>query len=198
MTRVAALYVDPNRPYRVAALYVDPNGPYPRLCSNWYDKERGAENYAGPWPVVAHPPCGPWSRLKHFCTKQDPQAALTAVDQVLKFGGVLEHPAGSSLWSHCGLPSPFKKLPALVPRVWSLEVNQVNWGHECLKTTWLLFVGVNPRQVPELPPAREPVKVVTTSLKTADRRPNISWRKRHLTPPAFAEWLLKTAHLAGQ
>ena len=72
----------------VAALYVDPHGIYLGMpgVSMWTYR-RNAKLYDGPDPVIAHPPCGPWSRLKFLCTKQDPTCGPRAVDQVQKWGG---------------------------------------------------------------------------------------------------------------
>jgi hypothetical protein len=75
-----------------AALYVDPRGPYPKLVADWYDAERDARTYAGPWPVVAHPPCGSRSKLRHLYKRDDGDCAPRALEQVRAFGGVLEHP----------------------------------------------------------------------------------------------------------
>lgn len=48
----------------VAALYVDPAGYYAgRDDVDRWDEERDAKEYAGPWPVVAHPPCERWGKL---------------------------------------------------------------------------------------------------------------------------------------
>lgn len=190
---------------RVAALYVDvERGPYARLpgVEAWGEVEDATE-YAGPHPVVAHPYCGPWGQLSHLCTLQDPQHALFAVDQVLRFGGVLEHPAASRLWSEFGLPKPHKTVPRRAPRVWALEVQQCRWGHPAEKRTWLLFVGVRPGDLPPIPPWQEPCAVIDTNRRhkrrglgkeTGEARfTHVPKSQRHLTPPAFAEWLVAAA-----
>ena len=113
--------------------------------------------YVGPWPVVAHPPCGPWSRLKAFCGAEllaQKHLAPLAVEQVRRWGGVLEHPAGSELWDHARLP-----LPGGLPDAYggfTLEVEQWRWGHRAIKPTWLYIVGVDPSHIPAIPnPAGE-------------------------------------------
>ena len=47
----------------VAALYVAKGGCYFGLpdVEPW-DQAKDARTYAGPWPVVAHPPCERWGR----------------------------------------------------------------------------------------------------------------------------------------
>jgi len=46
---------------KVAALYVAPGGPHFGLSHvDPWPKSRDARKYAGPWPVVAHPPCERW------------------------------------------------------------------------------------------------------------------------------------------
>ena len=47
----------------IAALFVANPGCYIGLPDvDPWDKERDARTYAGPWPVVAHPPCVRWGR----------------------------------------------------------------------------------------------------------------------------------------
>lgn len=135
----------------VAALYVDALGPYPKLVARWYDAEDDALSYDGPLPVVAHPPCGPWGRLRHLSKKDRADLAPLAVAQVRRWGGVLEHPAHSKLWDACSLPKPGEPLD-----LWgggTLRVDQSDFGHVARKPTWLYIVGGTPGP---MPPKREP------------------------------------------
>src|SRR3972149_4282264 len=55
----------PGRPV-IAALYVAEGGVYYGLADVDPGPEaRDARLYAGPWPVVAHPPCQRWGRYWH-------------------------------------------------------------------------------------------------------------------------------------
>lgn len=183
----------------VVALYVDRIGVYPYLVADWYDEARGAVTYWGDLPVVAHPPCGPWGRLRHLSKKDSPVHGLFAVDTVRRVGGVLEHPAGSLLWKACGMPKPGER-----PDWWggtTIEVNQVDFGHVARKRTWIYMVGV--RRKVKLPPAREPTHWISggrgregKKSKTTPVPDGIkvcSAEQRRRTPRAFAEWLLDLA-----
>lgn len=186
----------------VAALYIDPRGPYPSMpdVECWGLPERDARWYEGPWPVVAHPPCGPWGRLRHFSRGSGYDCAPIAVDQVRRFGGVLEHPSSSLLWRHCRLPPP-----SGFADEWggySVEVCQVDWGHVARKRTWLYCVGV-PRSALVFPPSREPTHWIAGChgragkiSKSTPVPPGIracSAQQRRRTPPAFAEYLVGLA-----
>jgi hypothetical protein len=58
---------------RVAALYVDPAGVYAGLDDvDLWDEKRDARLYAGPWSVVAHPPCKSWSIMGQ-CRPEKPK-----------------------------------------------------------------------------------------------------------------------------
>ena len=162
----------------IAALYVIDGGVYSKLdhCDPWPESRR-AELYSGPWPIVAHPPCGPWGRLHHRCTKQNPALGLRAVAQVEQWGGVLEHPADSKLWRAAGLPLP-GFLPDRFGR-FSIAVNQSDWGHRAPKDTWLYICGLRGR-LPGTPPRR---------VAPSGRVENLSKRQRKSTPRAFARWL---------
>lgn len=137
----------------IAALYVEKGGCYYGLPGvDPWDKDRDARRYAGPWPVVAHPPCERWGRFWHGSTRRPHQyrlgadagcfaAALTAVRN---FGGVLEHPKDSHAWDWFGLMKP----PADGGWVradafggWTCCVEQGHYGHFARKPTWLYTVA---------------------------------------------------------
>ena len=181
----------------VSALYIDPlRGPYPALLgeANCYGVGRDATKYRGPGPVVAHPPCAHWSRLKALATAPDMHCGPIAVRQVRRIGrGVLEHPADSSLWRFCGLPRPGE---LSFDGTFTLEVEQVRWGHKARKRTWLWFVGVDRSSLPPVPPHREATHCVDDGAARLAGRPARlpslkSW-ETHLTPPTFARWLVKS------
>jgi len=182
-----------------AALYVDvERGPYAAMGLDCWGAERNAKLWPGGSSAVAHPPCGPWGRLRWNCTKQDPECGPIAVHQLLAWGGVLEHPANSLLWKHCALPKPRPWPTALeclgtAPRVWTLEVDQCRWGHLARKATWLLMVGVPFSALGERPAHREPTRTIGTNREGRKGKLCLPKSQRHVTPPAFAEWLVSLA-----
>jgi len=135
----------------VAALYVDPRGPYFGLPGvDPCDEMRDARLYAGPHPVVAHPPCERWGRFWSADGSSRPgedgglfEGALAAVEA---WGGVLEHPEGSHAWRRFDLPEA--RLGVWSRGVWcsgwSTCVAQRCYGHRARKLTWLYYVGDAP------------------------------------------------------
>lgn len=182
---------------RVAALYVRPDTIYREIPGvDCWDAARDARLYAGPWPVVAHPPCQAWCSMrisrralhkKHGWGSMEYDAdgiamgcGPIAVHQVQEFGGVLEHPASSALWRYANLPRPDKYPDD--HGGYSIEVDQVNWGHRARKRTWLYIVGA-PEYTLDYPPLRE--AETTVGMMGKD--------ERNRTPPDFARWLVDLA-----
>lgn len=165
----------------VAVLYARRDSIYKRLGADVFDIDRDARCYHGPLPVVAHPPCRAWGRLRQFALPRpdEKNLALHAVHAVRTWGGVLEHPAKSLLWSVAGLAAPGKRdsfggMTYVVDQSW--------FGHRAPKSTWLYVVGA-----PELPAVPFHLGVA------AGRIENMGKRERESTPPAFAKWLLDLA-----
>lgn len=200
----------------IQALFIDPRGPYPTLLGreNCWDAERDASGYAGPDPVVAHPPCGPWSKQRRNYKGAEHDLAPRALEQVRQFGGVLEHPAGSRLfeWDAYEGPEVPPPKPGEEPDQWggyTIAVQQVEWGHVCRKPTWLYVVGV-PREIVESAialrpyPGRKPTHWASGGRTKSSRQgspvpPGIkvcSAQQRRRTPEAFARLLIAIARSA--
>jgi len=189
---------------KVAALYVERGGPYFTMSDvDPWDKERDARLYAGPLPVVAHPPCGPWGCLSHFYQGAEHDCGPAAVRAVQKWGGVVEHPAYSKLWRVMRLPFPGEFTDE--HGGFTLAVEQVSWGHVARKRTWLYVVGV-PRAI-----ALAGVRTGGTpthwvhkhrrrgdgsAVRIPDGIKSCSQELRRRTPPAFAAWLVDLARAA--
>lgn len=172
-----------------------------------FDQVRDARTYTGDLPVVAHPPCREWSRLRSFAKAPIGERDLApwAVDFVRRCGGVLEHPAGSLLWKTLGLPRPgYLECGFRLARDqfggWTLPVSQFWWGHRAEKRTWLYVCGIDPGAVPAFPLALgQPPRTLGlwSGRDRATCRPEVTKREREATPPAFAQWLVDLARRSG-
>lgn len=181
----------------VTALFVEPDSIYKHLGIDAWDRNRDATRWPGGNPVIAHPPCRTWSTLATCVTRATPgEKALApwAVDQVQRWGGVLEHPAGSRLFAHCGLPVP-GGFPDQHGGI-TIKVNQFHWGHRASKPT-LLYI-VRSTDIPPEPrrPGR-PTHCVTQGhgIRIGHSRflPRIPDWERQATPVEFARWLIQIA-----
>ena len=193
----------------IAALYVDPRGIYSGIegVEVWGLPNRDAREYAGPWRVVAHPPCSRWCRLAGLVEArwghrrgEDGGCFEAALASVRRWGGVLEHPAYSDAWAAFELPTP--------PRTggwqrglcggFACHVEQVRYGHAAKKATWLYSHGID-----DFPPLRwgsAPDQTSTALVswcgnhtRSSDRRPRIGKAAASATPPEFRDLLLAIA-----
>jgi hypothetical protein len=122
-----------------------------------WDEARDARQYAGPWPVVAHPPCARWSRLAGFTEARfglkrgdDGGCFAAALEAVRSFGGVLEHPAYTAAFAAHGIPRPTWHggwTASLLDGGHVCYVEQGRYGLPVKKATWLYAYGV---ELPEL------------------------------------------------
>ena len=199
----------------IAALYIEKGGCYAGLPGvDAWDIERDARTYAGPWPVVAHPPCQRWGRFWHGSPRKPHQFKLgedggcfaAALASVRRWGGVLEHPADSQAWAHHGIVAPERGAGwTYCMDEWrgaTCYVEQGHYGHNARKGTWLYAVGVD---LPELnwtlgEQRLDPVMVERHGYTYARRKGLVSMvggkRKteiRNATPPEFRDVLLAMA-----
>jgi len=196
----------------IAALFVDPRGCYAELGGvDLWDEARDARLYAGPWPVVAHPPCSRWCRLAGLVEARwghkkgdDGGCFESALDSVRTWGGVLEHPAYTDAWAAFGLPAPNRHggWQRTLDGGAVCHVEQWRYGHPAKKATWLYACGV-----PELPVMRWGSDLETQAqalvswcgnhVSEDESRPRVGKRVAAATPPEFRDAMLGIARAAS-
>ena len=181
----------------IAALFVQTGGCYFGLDGvDPWDEPRDARLYAGPYPVVAHPPCqrwgrywsgGPSARVRRKLGDDDGCFA-SALASVRAFGGVLEHPEASHAWKAFGLASPPWRggwVQADNEGGWTCCVMQGHYGHAARKATWLY---ANKVLLPDLTwGPTSPRQRLDEGFHSAEER------RRAATPLAFRDLLISTA-----
>ena len=206
----------------ISALFVQTGGCYFGLphVDPW-DEQRDARKYAGPWPVVAHPPCARWSRMHGFVEHRYPGRFVrgddggcfaSALAAVRKWGGVLEHPEASHAWKHFGLTRPpqtggwVRADAAQGFEGWTCCVEQGAYGHPARKRTWLYVHSV---ELPSLKWGKTPGEFThmcmmgddTASGQRRSSRTGItqrqSKRQRAATPVPFRDLLISIAETAS-
>jgi hypothetical protein len=186
----------------IAALYVERGGVYYGLPDvDPWDEERDARKYAGPWPVVAHPPCERWSQLARLCLVRygykigdDHGTFAAALASVRRWGGVLEHPAETMAWKAHGLIDPSRQCgwQKCIDGGWVCQVSQVSYGHKARKATWLYCFRCTP---PSMDWRDGKGEYVVTTFNGETRR-EMPKKERKLTPIAFRDVLLSIARSA--
>ena len=203
----------------IAALYVETGGCYFGLPGvDPWDEACDARLYAGPHPVVAHPPCQRWGRFWHGSTRRPHQFKLgddngcfaAALAAVRRWGGVLEHPADSHAWQAFSLAKPSRTGGwVFADDLGGLTccVEQGHYGHFAGKRTWLYACGV---ATPELiwgagPQRLHPVALERYGYEKARRIGMMAMiggkdktRIRNATPPAFRDLLISIAETANR
>lgn len=188
----------------VAALYVEYRGVYWDLpgVEPWGLPERDAREYAGPWPVVAHPPCNRWAmplakvnetRYGHR-VGDDGGCFAHALDCVRRFGGVLEQPANTAAWRAFDLPKPLRGWQRAFCGGWVCQIAQVAYGHRARKATWLYAYGCD---LPELDTSEPEPTAYVSHLSPHYDMPRLSKREAKATPIAFRDMLLDMARSVG-
>lgn len=210
----------------IAALYVATGGPYFNLEGvRAFDEEDDARMYMGPHPIVAHPPCQRYGRfwkgqpgnIKKGIVerKGDDQGCFkSALFDVRRWGGVIEHPENSNAWEMFDLQKPPREggwIKSDGDGGWTCRVEQGQYGHYCPKPTWLYAVGVNP--LPELRWGVHPVQDEDFPPDAVARHGIAYCRKAGLmafkgggknsaprthTPPEFRDVLIAMARSAKQ
>lgn len=198
----------------IAALFVATGGVYWNLPDvDPWDESRDARLYAGPYPVVAHPPCARWCRLAGLVEArwghkkgEDGGCFESALNSVRTWGGVLEHPAYSDAWATFRLPLPPRRRVGWQRGIcggWSAHVEQGRYGHPAKKATWLYACGI--ADPPGLrwgtEPDRESKAWVSWcgnhTRNAGENRPRVGKAVAAATPLEFRDLLLSIAGSAN-
>lgn len=204
----------------VAALFVDAKGIYPELlgrdacyCNDgtYPGHTDDARLYCIDKPVVCHSPCQLWCNMAAVNWKRyrrqrpawypggdDSGCFASALANVRRCGGVLEHPSGSHAWEAHGLLSPKTHWFGWAengPRgEWVCEVWQHAYGHGARKRTWLFYCGKRPPF--ELNWERNSETIthhIGHDAKWRTDKIRLEKKAASATPRAFAEELIRLA-----
>lgn len=194
----------------VAALFVETGGCYFGIKGvDPHDVTRDARKFRGPGPVIAHPPCARWGRLWWVGGRRkgdDDGHFLFALSAVRLYGGVLEHPEGSSAWPAHGLLAPPRSggwVPAGDMMGWTCCVEQGHYGHRARKATWLYLCfkgGIPPLELKWGRSTPAPSVNSKPQAPRPGRRASrtgicqrMSRRQRLATPPEFRDVMIALA-----
>jgi len=201
----------------IAALYVQADGCYFGLPGvDPWPEARDARSYAGPWPVVAHPPCERWRRYWNGGPSarvprkkgDDGGCFAAALAAVRRWGGVLEHPEASAAWAAHDLIQPPRGGGWVVADWnggWTCCVEQGAYGHRARKATWLYANGVDlpslrwgaaPGDFVRLDEGYHSAEERRRAIKTGACQ-RLSKRQRAATPLEFRDLLIAIARSAS-
>lgn len=178
----------------VAVLFARKDSIYKSIpdCDVW-DIERDARKWPGGCSIVGHPPCRAWGVLKHMAKPRPDEKDLArwCVDQIRKWGGILEHPYGSELWPDKKLPAPGKideygGFTLSFPQLW--------FGHEMNKYSKFYVCGMDIKDVPEIPFVLG-YPSAYMNIKSARKWgvKELKHSDRERSPKALALWLVEVA-----
>jgi hypothetical protein len=175
----------------ITVLYCQNPSIYAQLDCDVWDEKRNALLFFEKIPIISHPPCRLWSRMRGLSNAPGCERlmAISSVIHIRQNGGVLEQPFPSQLWKWLNLP-----LPGLIDEFggWSLIVNQSWFGHKAKKPTILYIVGCKPSEIPPYPLSFDLIEYcVSSSARLKSRLKPISALERSATPILFASWLME-------
>ncbi|QDP54593.1 MAG: hypothetical protein Tp118DCM00d2C30442581_31 [Prokaryotic dsDNA virus sp.] len=182
------------------ALFVRKDSAYKKR-DTWqvYDFDRNAKTYNLNLPIVAHPPCRAWGQLSHMSNPREGEKELTpwVVKKIQKLGGILEHPKGSRI---------FKTLPEANTNItdsyggFVILIDQYDFGHVCHKDTKLYIVGIDKKDLPQLPKkdntlhrcAKGKLRSICGDVKiNGERTTRATQYMREYTPEKLIDWFEK-------
>jgi len=183
---------------KTVVLFAQVESTYKKLDCDVFDIERNALTCARLEAAIYHPPCRTWGRLYKLCRWENGEhwLAVWSILRIWRYGGVLEHPAGSKLWRLMGLPKPGSGTD--IHGGFSLSIDQSWFGHKCKKNTWLYVKGCNPGQMPQMPLSFDAITHCISSTNKSLGMKEISKKWREKTPIKLAQYLIETVNIINE
>lgn len=181
----------------ISVLFVRPDSVYKTLNVDCWDIHRDATKFCGDHPVICHPPCRAWGKLKGFAKPREGEKglALMAIDLIRKNGGCLEHPAQSSISKFLPKPGQLDEFGGF-----TIHIDQFWFGHRAKKQTLLYICGIEKRLLPAIPIRFDAITHRVGFPKSWGGRSKygikeVTKKEREATPPDLAKWLIQVATL---
>ena len=161
-----------------------------------YDIKRNALSFNGRVPLIAHPPCRKFSKLRGLSTAplSEKKLAFFALSKVRQFGGILEHPRSSTLW----INGNFNLDGSIDTYGGFLRSVDLSWfGFPARKATMLYFCGIRPDQMPAFPFSLNAITHIISSTARSNKK-EISKKMRSATPLRMVEYFIEVMNIINE
>ena len=181
----------------IPVLFTQENSNYNKIkIFDCYDIKRDALSFNGRIPLIAHPPCRKFSKLRGLSTAplSEKKLAFFALAKVRQFGGILEHPRSSTLWKdgNFNLDGSVDSYGGFLRSV------DLSWfGFPARKKTMLYFCGITPNQLPAFPISLNAITHVISSTYKSDKK-ELSKNMRSTTPLQMIEFFIEVMNIINE
>lgn len=183
--------------FMIPVLFTQKNSNYNEIqIFDCYDEKRNALSFNDRVPLIAHPPCRKFSRLRGLSTAplSEKKLAFFALAKVRQFGGILEHPRSSTLWKdgNFNLDGTIDSYGGFLRSV------DLSWfGFPARKKTMLYFCGITPVQLPSFPISLNAITHVVSSSYKSDKK-EIPRNMRSTTPFPMIEFFIEVMNIINE
>jgi len=169
--------------------FISSKGYYPSLNCDCFDINRNALTTSNYLPGVYHPPCKSWGKLKSFANfvPGEHYLGLWSFLRILRYGGVLEHPSGSYLFSKYIIPY-CKSVNYANCGVFSIDQNW--FGAKFRKRTLIFYFGCNLIDIPSFPLSFNAITHSVSGSNKSSFLKNSTHLERIITPLSLNLFLL--------
>jgi hypothetical protein len=174
----------------IPVLYCQVNSNYKKYNScDIYDYKRDALTFKGNMPVICHPPCRLFSRLRAFSTAPACEVlhGFRSISLVRKNGGIVENPISSTLWKIMkvgSIQNPDEYGGYLI------KIHLSDFGFQAQKATGLYIVGIPFKDLPALPLSFNAI-THTVSTHKKSNLPELPKKERSTTPDQLIKWFIQ-------